>query len=365
MMKISEIISLIEEIAPLPLQEEYDNAGMQVGDKSREATGALLCIDVTEDIIDEAIQQGLNLVISHHPLLFKGLKSITGRNYIERIVIKAIKNDIAIYSAHTNLDNAFGGVNFKIAEKLKLQNLQILSPMKDKLLKIVVFVPTADADNVREAMLNAGAGKIGDYDMCSYNMTGYGTFRPGECATPYCGEVGMLHKEEEVRIEVILPNYLREKVVGEMLKSHPYQEPAYDIIQLENELAFAGSGVIGELTNPMEAEEFLKIVKDVFKVEAIKYSSHSGKKIKKVALCGGSGAFLINDALRANADAFITGEIGYHNFFVAEKRILLVEAGHYETEQYTKDIFCDIITKKFPNFAVRYTNVEETPINYL
>ena len=364
-MKISEVISLIEEIAPLPLQEEYDNAGMQVGDKSREATGALLCIDVTEDIIDEAIQQGLNLVISHHPLLFKGLKSITGRDYIERIVVKAIKNDIAIYSAHTNLDNAFGGVNFKIAEKLKLQYLQILSPMKDKLLKMVVFVPTAEADKVREAMLNAGAGKIGDYDMCSYNIAGYGTFRPCEGANPYCGDIGLLHKEEEVRVEVILPHYLKEKVLSEMLKSHPYQEPAYDIIRLDNELNYAGSGVIGELANPMDADDFLKMVKEVFKVDAIKYSSHSGKKIKKVGLCGGSGAFLIKDAIRANADAFITGEIGYHNFFAAEKRILLVEAGHYETEQYTKDIFCDIITKKFPNFAVRYTNVEETPINYL
>ena len=364
-MKISEIISLIEEVAPISLQEEYDNAGMQVGDKNNEATGVLLCIDVTEDIIDEAVQKGLNLIISHHPLLFKGLKNITGKNYIERVVIKAIKNDISIYAAHTNLDNAQGGVNFKIAEKLNLKNVRILSPQKGKLLKFVVFAPIAAADEVREAMLNAGAGKIGNYDMCSYNMVGYGTFRPCDGAEPYCGEVGTMHREDEVRIEVILPDYNKNRVLSAMLKNHPYEEPAYDIIQLENANAYAGSGVIGELNDSMDEIDFLKMVKNIFSVGSVKYSSLTGKKIKRVALCGGSGAFLINDAIRANADIFLTGEVGYHNFFMAEKRILLVEAGHYETEQYTKDIFCDIITKKFPNFAVQYTSVEPNTINYL
>lgn len=364
-MKISEIISLIEEVAPISLQESYDNAGMQVGDKTQEATGALLCIDVTEDVIDEAVQQRINLVISHHPLLFKGLKSITGRNYIERVVIKAIKNDISIYAAHTNLDNAVGGVNFKIAEKLQLENVRILSPMKDSLLKLVVFVPTIAVEAVRNAMLNAGAGKIGNYDMCSYNMNGYGTFRACEGANPYCGEIGEVHKEEETRVEVILPNYNKDKVIGAMLKAHPYEEPAYDIIKLENVNAYAGSGVVGELNEEMEAEDFLKMVKELFNVGTIKYSPITGKKIKKVALCGGAGSFLIGEAINAKADAFITGEIGYHNFFTAENKILLVEAGHYETEQYTKDIFCDIITKKIPNFAVRYTTVEQNPINYL
>ena len=364
-MQIADIISLIEEVAPISLQEEYDNAGMQIGDKNQEATGALLCIDVTEDILDEAIQKGFNLIISHHPLLFKGLKNITGKNYIERIVIKAIKNDIAIYAAHTNLDNAFGGVNFKIAEKLKLENVKILSPIKDLFLKLVVFVPTSAADKVREAMLCAGAGKIGNYDMCSYNMNGFGTFRTGEGANPYCGEVGAIHKEEETRIEVILPKYNRDKVINAMLNVHPYQEPAYDIIELQNINSYAGSGVVGELAEPLDAKYFLEMVKDAFNVAAIKYSTFTGNKIKRVALCGGSGAFLINDAIRAKADVFITGEIGYHHFFTAEKKILLVEAGHYETEQYTKDIFCDIITKKFPNFAVQYANVGSNPINYL
>ena len=364
-MKISEIISAIEELAPIHLKEEYDNPGLQVGDSSVEATGALLCVDVTEEVVEEAIECGINLIISHHPILFKGLKSVTGKNYIERVVIKAIKHDIVIYSAHTNLDNAYGGVNYRIAQNLNLSNVRVLSPLNNQLLKLVVFVPVAAADNVRLAMLNSGAGKIGDYDMCSYNMSGYGTFRACEGANPYCGEIGSIHTENEVRIEVVLPIYLKNKVVDAMLKVHPYQEPAYDIIKLENANIYAGSGVIGELSDDVTTEDFLKRIKKVFNVESIKYSSVLKEKIKKVALCGGSGAFLINNAIRENADVFITGEIGYHNFFTAENKILLVEAGHYETEQCIKDIFCDIITKKFPNFAVRYTNVRINPINYL
>lgn len=364
-MKVSEIISAIEELAPISLKEEYDNPGLQVGDSSIEATGALLCVDVTEAVVDEAIECGVNLIISHHPILFKGLKSVTGKNYIERVVIKAIKHDIVIYSAHTNLDNAYGGVNYRIAQNLNLSNVKILSSLKNQLIKLIVFVPEVAADSVRLAMLNSGAGKIGDYDMCSYNMSGYGTFRACEGATPYCGEIGTTHKENEVRIEVILPIHLKNKVIDAMLNVHPYQEPPYDIIKLENVNSYAGSGVIGDLNEDIPVEDFLKRIKKVFNVESIKYSSITKEKIKRVALCGGSGAFLINDAIRANADVFITGEIGYHNFFTAENKILLVEAGHYETEQCIKDIFCDIITKKFPNFAVRYANVKINPINYL
>lgn len=364
-MKVSEIISAIEELAPISLKEEYDNPGLQVGDSSIEATGALLCVDVTEAVVDEAIECGVNLIISHHPILFKGLKSVTGKNYIERVVIKAIKHDIVIYSAHTNLDNAYGGVNYRIAQNLNLSNVKILSSLKNQLIKLIVFVPEVAADSVRLAMLNSGAGKIGDYDMCSYNMSGYGTFRACEGATPYCGEIGTTHKENEVRIEVILPIHLKNKVIDAMLNVHPYQEPAYDIIKLENVNSYAGSGVIGDLNEDIPVEDFLKRIKKVFNVESIKYSSITKEKIKRVALCGGSGAFLINDAIRANADVFITGEIGYHNFFTAENKILLVEAGHYETEQCIKDIFCDIITKKFPNFAVQYANVKINPINYL
>lgn len=364
-MKISDITSAIEEYAPLSLQESYDNSGMQVGDKRWEATGALLCVDVTEDVVEEAIENGINLIISHHPLLFKGIKSITGSNYIERCIIKAISNDIAIYSAHTNMDNADKGVSYRMAEKLGLDNIVPLVPVSGIMMKITVFVPESHADAVRTALFAAGAGMIGNYDSCSYNMAGYGTFRAKEGANPYCGTIGELHCEDETRIEAVFPSYKKQEVVTQMQKAHPYEEPAYDIIKLENPLKGTGSGAIGELMYPMDEVDFLERIKSVFHCGALKHSALTRKKVRKVAMCGGSGAFLIGEAMKAEADVYITAEIGYHDYYRAEGDILLVDAGHYETEQYTKDIFCDIITKKFPNFAIHYSKVGMNPVNYL
>ncbi|MEG1574677.1 MAG: Nif3-like dinuclear metal center hexameric protein, partial [Bacteroidales bacterium] len=355
----------IEDVAPLSLQEKYDNSGLQIGNKKNDVTGVLLCIDVTEDVIDEAVENGINLVISHHPLLFKGLKSITGKNYIERTVIKAIRNEITVYAAHTNLDNAFGGVNYKIAEELGLGDISVLSPADEKLLKLVTFVPETNSTKVREALFAAGAGRIGNYDRCSYNMSGYGTFRAGEGADPYCGEIGQEHHEEEERIEVLFPAYLKDVILKRLFEAHCYEEPAYDITKIENKWKGVGSGVVGELLSPMDETDFLEMVKNVFHCGVIKHSNLLGGKVQRVALCGGAGAFLLPAAISSGADAFITGEIGYHDYFSTEEQILLVDAGHYETEQYTKDIFCDIITKKFPNFAVRYTKVGTNPVNYL
>lgn len=364
-MKISDIINAIEEVAPLSLQESYDNSGVQVGDVNNEATGALLCIDITEDVVEEAIQESINLIISHHPLIFKPIKSITGANYIERAIIKAIQHNITIYSAHTNLDNAFGGVNYKISEKIGLTNVNILSPAKDKLLKLVTYSPTQSALAIRNALFSAGAGSIGEYDMCSFNQQGVGTFRGSEATNPFCGEKGELHNENEVKIEVVLPVYKQGSVVKALLAAHPYEEPVYDIYALQNRWNRAGAGVYGELLSPISEIDFLAMVKGVFHTKVIKHTNLLGKKISKVAVCGGSGASLIEQAQAVGADAYITGEIGYHNFFSTEDRILLVEAGHYETEEYTKDIFCDIITKKFPNFVPQYTKVGNNPINYL
>lgn len=364
-MKVSDIATCIEEIAPLSLQEDYDNAGWQVEDKYSEATGALLCIDVTEEVVDEAISLGVNLIISHHPLLFKGVKSLTGKNYVERTVIKAIQHNISIYASHTNLDNAWSGVNFKMAEKLGLTNLSILMPQGGKLLKLVTYVPVSHADIVRNALFTAGCGNIGDYDLCSYNSNGFGTFRAGLDSHPYCGTIGNLHQEEETRIETVLPEYLKEVATQALLKTHPYEEPAFDFIKIENQWVKAGSGVVGELLCPMDEMDFLQRTKTVFHAGCIKYSNLRNRRIRRVALCGGAGAFLISQAIASDADVFITGEIKYHDYFGYDEHILLAEVGHYETEQYTKDIFCDIITKKFPNFAVHYTKVETNPINYL
>lgn len=364
-MKIKEIVSALERFAPLPLQDGFDNAGLQIGLTDAEATGALLCLDVTEVVLDEAIALGCNMVISHHPLIFKGYKSITGKDYVEHCILKAIKNDIVIYSAHTNLDNAPQGVNYKIAEKIGLTNIKILDPKPDMLLKLVTFVPVDQAEEVRLALFNAGCGNIGNYDSCSYNISGEGTFRAQEGSNPFCGEVGELHTEIEVRIETILPAYKKAEVVRVLLATHPYEEPAFDIYPLQNHWAQVGSGVIGELEEAETETGFLKRIKKTFEVGCLKHNKLIGREIKTVALCGGAGAFLIPLAVRKNADVFITGEIKYHDYFGHDQEILLAEIGHYESEQYTKEIFHTIIRDLYPNFALYISKVNTNPIKYI
>lgn len=364
-MKIKEVVSALERFAPLPLQDGFDNAGLQIGLTEAEATGALLCLDVTEAVLDEAIASGCNLIISHHPLIFKGYKSITGKDYVERCILKAIKNDLVIYSAHTNLDNAPQGVNYKIAEKIGLTNIQILDPKANALVKLVTFVPSAHANAVREALFAAGCGCIGNYDSCSYNLEGEGTFRAQEGAHPLCGTVGELHKETEIRIETILPEYKSKDAIKALLSAHPYEEPAYDLYPLQNKWTQVGSGVIGELSEPETELEFLKRIKKTFEVGCLKHNKLSGRLIQKVALCGGAGAFLIPNAIAHRADVFITGEIKYHDYFGRDTDILLAEIGHYESEQYTKEIFYSIIRDLFPNLVVQFSKVNTNPIKYL
>ena len=364
-MKIKEIVSALDRFAPLPLQDGFDNAGLQIGLTEAEATGALLCLDVTEAVLDEAIALGCNLVISHHPLIFKGYKSITGKDYVERCILKAIRNDMVLYAAHTNLDNAKGGVNYKIAEKIGLKHLQVLEPKRNSLLKLVTFVPTEQAERVRKALFAAGCGNIGGYDSCSYNLKGEGIFRAGENTHPFCGSIGELHREEEVRIETILPSYKKGEVVRALLSAHPYEEPAFDLYPLENEWTQAGAGIVGELETPETELEFLKRIKKIFEVECVKHNRLTGREIQKVALCGGAGAFLIPQAICSGADIFITGEIKYHDYFGHEDEILLAEIGHYESEQYTKEIFYSIIRDLFPNFALHLSKINTNPIKYL
>lgn len=313
-MKIKEIVSALERFAPLPLQDGFDNAGLQIGLTDAEATGALLCLDVTEAVLDEAIALGYNLVIAHHPLMFKGCKSITGKDYVERCILKAIKNDIVVYAMHTNLDNARNGVNFKIAEKIGLKNLRVLAPKENSLLKLVTFVPVAEADKVRRALFAAGCGNIGNYDSCSYNSEGEGTFRANAEARPFCGEIGELHREPEVRIETILPVYKEREAVKALLNAHPYEEPAFDLYPLKNDWKQMGAGLVGELEEPETELEFLKRIKRIFEVECLRHNKLSGREIEKVALCGGAGAFLLPEAIRSGADVFITGEIKYHDY---------------------------------------------------
>ena len=364
-MKIKEIVSALERFAPLPLQDGFDNAGLQIGLTDAEATGALLCLDVTEAVLDEAIALGYNLVISHHPLIFKGYKSITGKDYVERCILKAIKNDIVIYSAHTNLDNAPEGVNFKIAEKIGLKNVRVLEAKENALLKLVTFVPATRAEEVRTALASAGCGCIGNYDSCSYNVEGEGMFRALESANPYCGKIGELHVEKETRIETILPTYRKAEVIKALLAAHPYEEPAFDLYPLQNSWQQAGAGVIGELETPETELEFLKRIKKTFEVGCLKHNRLTGREIQTVALCGGAGAFLMPLAIRNRADVFITGEIKYHDYFGHDTDILLAEIGHYESEQYTKEIFYTIIRDLFPNVEVQQSKINTNPIKYM
>lgn len=364
-MRIKEIINTIEQLAPLPLQESYDNSGVQVGDVNIEAKGVLLCIDITENVLEEAISLGCNLIISHHPLMFRPIKSVTGRNYIERCLTKAIKNDIVIYSAHTNLDNAVDGVNYRLAEMLGLQEVRILAPKSNSLLKLVTFVPEAHADNVRTALFNAGAGNIGNYDSCSFNLNGTGSFRGGDNANPFVGKVGELHLESEVRIETILPSFRQGEVLRALMAVHPYEEPAYDFYPLANSWVQAGSGIVGVLPEPMPEQDFLYLLKDVFQLNTIMHTKMNNREIRDVAICGGSGAFLYPDAISYGADAFVTGEAKYNDFYDVEDKLLFAVVGHYESEICTKDIFFDVISKKYTNFAIYKSSFDSNPVKYL
>jgi len=363
-MKLKEIISVFEKEAPLAWQESYDNSGLQTGDENTEIKSALLTIDVTEEVVDEAIKKKSNLIICHHPVIFGGIKKLTTKTPVERILRKAIQKDIAIYAAHTNLDNIKNGVNSKICDKLGLTNRKILSPVKNSLKKIVVFVPETHADKVRKAICDAGAGHIGNYDFCSFNVQGTGTFRGSEETNPFVGEKGKIHFEKEIRIETIIPSFLQNSVVNAMKSAHPYEEVAYDIYPIENKNEEIGAGMTGELEKEIETLKFFNFIKKTFGVKSIRHTEITKNKIKKIAVCGGSGSFLIRDAISSGADIFITGDVKYHQFFDAENRIIIADIGHFESERFTNEIFYDLLTKKFPKFAVNFSETSTNPIYY-
>ena len=365
MVRIADITALLGEIVPLAYQESYDNSGLQVGDSQAETASAILTLDVTEKVIDEAIELGAGLVISHHPVLFGGLKKLTGDSSTEKIVLKAIKNNIAIYSAHTNLDVIPGGVSYRLAQKLGLNNPEPLAPLSGKLVKLAVFTPDSHVEKVRDAMFLAGAGQIGNYDHCSFNTPGTGTFRAGDTANPYSGNRGEDHSGDEVRTEVIMPRHLLPRVIKAMTLAHPYEEVAYDIYNLDNTLPGAGMGITGELEAAMDPGEFLEHLRKSVGLQGLRYGHGKGTPIRKVALCGGSGSPLISAAISSGADAFVTGDIKYHSFHDAEGKILLADIGHFESEKFSLEILYEIITKKFPKFAVRFSKINTNPVNYL
>lgn len=364
MTKIKEISNFLENLAPLRLQESYDNAGLILGNPDQEISGVLITLDVIEAVIEEAIQRNCNLVVAHHPIVFSGLKKITGKSYVERTVLKAIKNDIAIYAAHTNLDSVSGGVNGKICEKLGLQNCRILQAADGLLKKLVTFIPVDHADKVRQAVFDAGAGNIGNYDSCSFNSHGQGTFRGNDSAKPFVGEKGKQHYENEIRFETIFPSYLQGKIIHALLQSHPYEEVAYDIYPLDNKYEQVGMGMIGTLPEEKSETDFLQQLKETFHTGTIRHTTLSGQKVRKVAVCGGAGSFLLNRAISAGADFFVSGDFKYHQFFDAENKIVIADIGHFESEQFTKELFYELLTKNFSKFAVRLSEVNTNPVFY-
>ncbi len=363
-MKIADAISFLESLAHPSLQEHYDNAGLILGQSNWECHGIICSLDATEEVINEAIIKECNLIVAHHPIVFSGFKKINGKNYVEKAVIKAIKNDIAVYAIHTNLDNIMDGVNGKIAGMLGLQNIKILSQKESTLKKLFTFAPVDKAEQIRNAIFDAGGGHIGNYSECSFNAEGTGTFKGEEGTDPYVGEVGKQHQEIEIKIEVIFPAWLENNIVGAMKAAHPYEEVAYDIMNLANRHPGIGSGIIGELTEPMDETAFLGYVKKIFNLQVIRHTALLNKPVKKIALCGGAGSFLVSAALAAGADLYITADMKYHEFFDANGRMVIADIGHYESEQFTIDLLVEILEQKFPNFAVLKTTVQTNPVRY-
>ena len=363
-MHIKDITNFLEIIAPSSLQEDYDNAGLITGNMDPICTGAIISLDCTEAVVQEAIDKKCNLIIAHHPIVFKGLKKINGSDYVERTIIKAIKNDIAIYAIHTNLDNVILGVNGKIAEMIGLENIRILSPKKDILRKLAVFVPLEFEEKLSEALFAAGAGNIGNYSECSFKTSGTGTFTPEENADPFSGKIGIRSTVEEVKVEVIFPAWLQHNIIKAMKANHPYEEVAHDIYELQNHFQETGSGIIGELKEHSSEKALFKLLARVFNLKIIKHTPLLGKKCKKIAVCGGAGSFLIHTAKAAGADVYITSDVKYHEFFDADDKMLLADIGHYESEQFTIDLLFDLLSNKFPNFALLKTGLITNPVQY-
>jgi len=363
-MTLKELCTFLELKAPLLFQEEYDNAGLLVGDPSMELTGALICLDITEEVVDEAIGKGYNLIISHHPLVFQGIKKLVHGTLEAILLSKVIKNDLAVYSVHTNLDNSLDGLNGLLMKKIGITKYQVMNPKKGLLSKLITYCPTDYAEKVRLALFEAGAGHIGNYDSCSFNAPGQGTFRSSENANPFVGEKNVLHFENEVRVEVVLPNHLRHQVISSLLKNHPYEEVAYDIYPLDNLYSKVGSGAVGELQKEWSGKNFLHHVKKSLDLEVIRHSKLYAHPIKRVAICSGSGSFLIHEALSSKVDALLTADLKYHDYFLAREHLLLIDIGHYESEHWVKEWLYDAIIEKFPNFACLISQINNNPIHY-
>jgi len=363
--RIREVIQHLESIAPLSYQESYDNSGLIIGDYEQPVRGVLVTLDCTEAVVDEAFASGCNLIIAHHPIVFKGLKRLTGANYVERTVMKALKMDVSIYAIHTNLDNVHTGVNRKICELVGLKNLRVLQPRRDTLSKLVTFVPPDNGDDVLAALYAAGAGRVGNYSDCTFTSRGTGSFTPNDHSNPTVGSAGAKEWVDELRVELIFPSHLQDQVISALRRAHPYEEVAYYITVLSNENQDVGAGMVGDLTIPVEPMAFLSGLKDSLGVQVIRATQILEKPVTRVAVCGGSGSFLLKKAVQSGAQVFISADFKYHDFFDADGRIIIADIGHYESEAHTKELLVDVLMKKFPTFAINFSKTVTNPISYI
>ncbi len=363
-MKLFEITAYLESLAPLSYQEDYDNAGLIVGSPDQDISQVLISLDCTEAVVDEAIRAGCQLIVSHHPIVFKGLKKFNGKTYVERVVQKAIRHQVALYAIHTNLDNIAAGVNARICETLGLRNYRILQPKANLLKKLVTYVPLAQAEAVKDALFKAGAGNIGHYSECSFSAEGQGSFKGDDTTHPYVGTPGRRHYENEVRVETIYPANLESKLLMALFLAHPYEEVAYDLYTITNQHQQVGAGMIGELELPTDELSYLQHIKVKLKASVIRHTELLNKPVKKVAVCGGAGGFLLKQAIAAGADIFITADYKYHEFFDAEHKIIIADVGHFETEQFTQQLLFDVLQKRFSGLSLQLTGVNTNPVKY-
>ncbi len=364
-MIIQDVINYLEKLAPLHYAEDFDNVGLLVGNKTDKVKGVLVTLDTLESVVDEAIEKKCNLIVSFHPIIFNGLKKINGTTYVERVVIKAIQNNIAIFAIHTALDNCIQGVNNIICDTLNISNRKILIPQHGTIKKLTTYVPTENAAQLRSNLFKSGAGTIGNYENCSFNTEGTGTYKGNEDSSPVKGKKGELHHEKETQISVTFQKHLETKILKALFEHHPYEEVAFEVTTLDNYNESIGMGMVGELKNEMKTEDFLTFIKQKMNVSVIKHSKIIKKTVKRIAVLGGSGSFAIQAAKSAKADVFVTSDLKYHDFFSAEDQILLADIGHYESEQFTKNFLADYLSKKFTNFAVVLATTNTNPVKYL
>ncbi|WP_417365424.1 Nif3-like dinuclear metal center hexameric protein [Flavobacterium beibuense] len=364
-MKIKDILAVLEQMAPLAYAEDFDNVGLLTGNSNNEVTGVLVCHDALENVVDEAIAKNCNLIVCFHPILFSGLKKITGKNYVERSLIKAIKNDIAIYAVHTALDNHKHGVNKIFCDALGLKNTSVLIPKENYIRKLITFTIPENVEKLRNALFDAGAGNIGNYENCSFTSQGFGSYQGNEDSNPAIGLPGDFVEDKEIKVEVTFEKHLESKILKALFNNHVYEEVAYEVYSLENKHQNIGLGMIGEFEQPMDEKDFLLFVKEKMEAGGIRHSAFTGKPITKVAVLGGSGSFAIKSAIAKGADAFLTADLKYHQFYEAENRLLLADIGHFESERYTKNYIVDYLTKKIPNFAIILSQENTNPVKYL